>query len=316
MIIGHWVIFSLLIFLIPVGIASFANYSLKRFSISKKQLKNTYPKLFNYILFYWLCDLFYMACFNDWLIWKFVFGCLILIAVLYSLTTSFIIPKEKNNFEKVGLLQDFLVGIGLGIYLIYIIPIQEVKDVVIPMASAIFGGLLTLVGVAWTIRYTAKDKKEDAIKLNKPLLFIMNPLNIDNPDKIVNANLDFCPLEDGNESKKTMKAIFEPFFLKNGDFSYSVLRGIQIDDYYSMLEIGQAFEKNTIYKITFNANFNVNKNPKRVYLIIEDMLNNLYKIDLNFSVNDKDNSLRKIIINSGIGITKSDDNLLIQEKEK
>lgn len=315
MIIGHWIIFSLLIVLIPVGIASFALYFSKKSFLSKKEIKRAYPKLFNYILFYWLCDLFYMACFNDWLIWKFVFGCLILIAVLYSVTTSFIIPKEKNNFEKVGLLQDFLVGVGLGIYLIYIIPIQEVKDIVIPMASAIFGGLLTLVGVAWTIRYTAKDKKEDAVKLNKPLLFIVNPKNVTSPDNVVNTNLDFCPLEDGNESKKTMKASFKPFFLKNGDFSYSVLRGIQIDDYYSWIEIGQVFEKNTIYKITFNANFIINKNPKRVYLILEDMLNNLYKIDLNFSVNDEDDSLRKIIINSGISITKLDDKLPIQGKE-
>ena len=43
------------------------------------------------------------------------------------------------------------------------------KDVVLPLFAAIIGGSITLVGVAWTIRKSDKNRKEDEIKKARPL---------------------------------------------------------------------------------------------------------------------------------------------------
>ena len=69
-----------------------------------------------------------------------------------NLARTFTYPKAKTGFLRWGLLQDFIVGVGLSIYLIYIIPNTKVKEIVIPIIAAIYGGLITLVGVAWTIQ--------------------------------------------------------------------------------------------------------------------------------------------------------------------
>lgn len=50
------------------------------------------------------------------------------------------------------MLHDFVAGIAITIYLIYIIPSQSLQNIVLIIASALFGGLITLVGVAWTIK--------------------------------------------------------------------------------------------------------------------------------------------------------------------
>lgn len=66
------------------------------------------------------------------------------------------------------MLQDFLVGIGLTVYLIYLIPEKELQTIILTIVAALYGGLITLVGVAWTIKKSDKDRKEDEIKHEKP----------------------------------------------------------------------------------------------------------------------------------------------------
>ena len=56
---------------------------------------------------------------------------------------------------------DFVLGVGLSIYLIYIIPNEGLQNIIIPIVSAVYGGLLTLVGVAWTIKKSDSDRKQE-----------------------------------------------------------------------------------------------------------------------------------------------------------
>lgn len=154
----YWFAFALLAVSIPIGCVMVKAWSESKNTFSAEQIKVANVRLGKYIIFYWLLDLFYMACFNQWLVLQFVFGGIAMLIVFYNLTVAFL---SENKTNKWLLLTDFLLGIGLTVYLIYIVPNGNLQEILIPVISAVYGGLLTLVGVAWTIKSNNKDRKTD-----------------------------------------------------------------------------------------------------------------------------------------------------------
>ena len=154
----YWFVFALIALSIPIGCVTVKVWAESKNTYSTEQVKAANVSLGKYIMFYWLLDLFYMACFNQWLVLQFVFGGLAMLIVFYSLTVAFLSEIKTNKWL---LLTDFLLGIGLTVYLIYIIPNSSLQEILIPIISAVYGGLLTLVGVAWTIKSNNKDRKAD-----------------------------------------------------------------------------------------------------------------------------------------------------------
>ena len=162
----QWLIFGLIIFIVPYGLYEIKKFAMKKIIPTEEQNKIANQRFTILCLFYWLCDCFYMTFIINNLTWKFILGGLIMVIIFYNLTKAFI---NGNSQLKFGLVQDFIVGIVLTIYLIYIIPNGNLQQIVIPIVSAVYGGLLTLVGVAWTIRKSDKDRKEEEIKKAKPI---------------------------------------------------------------------------------------------------------------------------------------------------
>lgn len=173
----YWFVFALIALSIPIGCVTVKVWAESKNTYSTEQVKAANVRLGKYIMFYWLLDLFYMACFNQWLVLQFVFGGIAMLIVFYNLTIAFL---SENKTNKWLLLTDFLLGIGLTVYLIYIVPNGNLQEILIPVISAVYGGLLTLVGVAWTIKSNNKDRtadlerienerKEDERKKAKPL---------------------------------------------------------------------------------------------------------------------------------------------------
>lgn len=154
----YWFAFALIALSIPIGCVTVKAWAESKNTYSTEQVKAANVRLGKYIMFYWLLDLFYMACFNQWLVLQFVFGGVAMLIVFYSLTVAFLSEIKTNKWL---LLTDFLLGIGLTVYLIYIIPNSSLQEILIPIISAVYGGLLTLVGVAWTIKSNNKDRKAD-----------------------------------------------------------------------------------------------------------------------------------------------------------
>jgi len=72
------------------------------------------------------------------------------------------------------------------------------KDVVIPLFAAIFGGSITLVGVAWTIRKSDKNRKEDEMKKTRPLFSFHGLRGIPKLDSVIQH---IC-LSDSSEPNK------------------------------------------------------------------------------------------------------------------
>jgi len=154
----YWFAFAVIALGIPIGCVTFKAWAESKNTYTDEQVKTANIRLAKYILFYWLLDLFYMACFNQWIVWQFIFGGLAMLIVFYSLTVAFL-SEDKTN--KWLLLSDLILGIALTVYLIYIIPNVNLQSIVIPIISSLYGGLLTLVGVAWTIKSNNKERKAD-----------------------------------------------------------------------------------------------------------------------------------------------------------
>lgn len=217
---AHWILFSLLIPFIFIASIIFLAYLWKRNPPTKEQKKISSLNCLKYILFYWLLDLFYMAWFNDWIVWEFIFGGLIIVIIFYNLSAGFTSSKKRSGLENAGFIQDFIIGVGLTIYLLYIIPDPSLQEIMVPLISAIYGGLITLVGVAWTIKKSDKNKRDNEVKKAEPLFsfsMLYTEPKADDYKKLcissyeININYEceaYFVLENSNQSAFEMKSIY------------------------------------------------------------------------------------------------------------
>lgn len=234
--IWRWIIFILIFLFIPFGIAGLRLSLLKHTHVvlTPEQEKHANLQLGKFIFFYWLCDFFYMSYFNKFLVLQFIFGISIMIIVFVNLINSFISASAKNWVIKFGLIQDFIVGIFLSIYLIYIIPKAEIKEIVIPIISSIYGGLLTLVGVAWTIRWTKKESSIEHKNIIRPFIY---PCFEKIKDKTI------CNKYFGEYGEKYELILG---YIKNSDKVEFIIRSIIINGIEYPCVFGQGVSKNEI----------------------------------------------------------------------
>lgn len=267
--IGYWISFALIALLIPIGLASIKIWGEKHFKFTEEQKKNASINLFKYWIFFRLLDLFYMAFFLDNLICKFVFGCLIMVIILLSVCSSFVSSNRKTVFQKFCLLLDFIVGIGMTVYLIYLIPEKELQTIILTIVAALYGGLITLVGVAWTVKKSDKDRKEEEINRAKPC-FSFNPYP---RDGIIKGIDKFCfsSLEGETRYKREVKVQLE-----NSNKSPFILKKIFHDDKWFDLEGNTTILPSGKCLLSFAFN-----SPSNIFLSIEDMIGNKYSYALN-----------------------------------
>ena len=98
--------------------------------------------------------------------------------------------------------------------------------------------------------------------------------------------------------------ILHQILIHNADYSHVSVRGFRINEDYHIYDIGQVLPKNTIIDLRSYFKFEYTKEIKYVALILEDMLNNLYEMELNFEIH-KHSTEQVIQINSGIETKKS-----------
>lgn len=227
--IGYWISFALIAILVPIGLAGVKVWRENHFECADEQKKKACVNLSKYFIFYWLCDLFYMSCFLNNLICKFVFGGLIVVVVLMNVCFSFTAANAKTTIQKYFMLQDFLVGIGISVYLLYLIPDKELQTIAIAIVSAIYGGLITLAGVAWTIVKSDQNRLADEIKREKPC-FSFNPLY----KEILLCGFEkmCCPLLDGEKEYRCEELVQ----LENSNKSSFILKRLFHDGKWFDLE--------------------------------------------------------------------------------
>lgn len=300
----QWLIFTILLIVFPVGMIQWKQFAEKKNNFTQEQIKIAEQRMVIYTMFYWLCDFFYMTFIIDNLTWKFILGGLIMVIIFYNLSRAFINGNRIFNF---GLIQDFIVGIALTVYLIYIIPNQDLQNIIIPIVSAVYGGLLTLVGVAWTIRKSDSDRKQEEEQKAKPLVFVCDPksTSVRSEDLIrgilhsdnTNGTLKKAP---GNKTAYTLPQIL----IDNSDYSHVIIRGFRVNDDFHLYDYGQVLPKDEVIYLKSDFRFEYTDEIIYVSIILQDMLENLHELILNFSI-VKDGKDKVIKINSGIETIKT-----------
>lgn len=179
----NWLLSVFLFIVIPFSVIVCRLMAIK--ALGKKGYNKKYfvISLIKNTCFYWLLGAFHLCAIFSVLLWTFIFGGIAMVIIFYNLANAFVRQNERGNtLNKIGLLQDFIVGIILTVYLIYIIPekIEGLQTIVTAIVAALYGGLLTLVGVAWTINYTTAQKHKEELAKAKPL-FTFNYFAETNP---------------------------------------------------------------------------------------------------------------------------------------
>lgn len=206
--------------------------------VTDEEKENAAINICKYIGLFWLYDFLYMSIFNQWLICEYVFGLLSVIIIFYNLTQSFL---NQHNPIKWMMPFDLIFGVGLSVYLIYIIPDSTLQTIVTAIVSALYGGLLTLIGVAWTIRHTNEEKKENELKAIRPFVYPFNVFNDFDGKQLV--TLQFV---DESSEKAESKYIG---MIKNTDNGILILKELVVDGERFFIKHGDVLDKNGVAQI-------------------------------------------------------------------
>lgn len=266
-----WMIFIIVFIGIPLMGNSIRKYLTDIKSLSTVQQNNFKINLSKVTLLWWILDLFYMGIFMNWLTIQFVFGGLAMVVIFMNLSSTFLSSTMKFKWI---LIQDFIIGIGLTIYLIYIIPNDNLQNILIPVISGVYGGLITLVGVSWTIKETRSDVRVAKLNEIKPIFFPVSEEIKENVRQILNAP------EEGLLPGTLVTTLGQLENSSKIDFFISTLliNGIE------MFPIGSnRIKPNEIFEIchaTYPSFTEI-----RAQLVVYDIEENFYKYDILFGNN-------------------------------
>lgn len=270
--IGYWISFALLFPFILFAVPYSKIQSVKMFKIklTPEMDKVANMRVVIMILYLWLWNFFYMAMFINNMICKYIFGGLIMIIIFMDLGNAMSYPRQRNWLERWLMVQDFIVGTVLTIYLIYIIPNADVKEIVIPIVAAVYGGLLTLVGVILTIKKSDKDRKEDDLKKARPI-FAYNMLRQEPRLDIIVQKI--CVSDCTEQLQEACDVYVE---LENSYLSVFEIKRIYHDGKWICMQGNTTVLPNS--KCILNFKF-IN-NPLSLFLEIEDILGNAHYYQL------------------------------------
>ena len=292
----QWLIFALLLIIVPLAIGNLAVWIRKKNKPTKEQEKVMNINLAKYMLFYWLCDLFYMAFIIDSVICKYIFGGLIMLIIFYNLSCSVInqSSRRRHGIIRFGIIQDFVVGVGISVYLIYIISDTALQQILLAIVAAIYGGLFTLVGVAWTIKKgdadrnaelirIEKERKEEDRKLHIPYLKVVKGVQ---PLEAVNCHIK-QPLnfDDAASVAQLKDDIFysiriDNFIVKNVSSHNVLMRGMSVDGVFYKFDKQLLLEKDNVCQVQTTRNFELSfiTPIKELLIYTEDIIGNLYTV--------------------------------------
>lgn len=274
-----WVIFLFVFFVIPMALNFLRKFALIGEKKTEEQIKHSKFVWINLVVFYWLFDLFYMSFIIDSAACKYIFGGLIMIVVFCNLASVVINQTngQKNGFIKFCIIQDFFVGVGVSVYLIYIIKDIILQGIIIAVVAALYGGLFTLVGVAWTIRKGDKDRQEEERKKNVPYVALVQK-TLSSGEKLS----AYCINIEKGKANSGVYYRFSPFTIKNISNNHIFLVGIKINEKINYNSNKKLIEKGVALNVKLSHPLHIDCELNNVNLIIEDILGNKYFIQCIF----------------------------------
>ena len=261
-----WIIFVVLLLFIPVGFGYFGVLCTKKINPNEQQKKNMNVTLGKATLLFWLYDLLFMAIFNQWHVMIYIFGLLSIVIIFTNVICVFL---SENKLLNKMISFDLLVGLGLSIYLIYLLPDEQLKTIVTAVVAALYGGILTLVGVAWTIRHSDKERKEEEKKKAKPI-FTFNMV-LEEINDIGTKKVCFDVAE--NEIEYECHVVAE---LENSDHALFEVKRVFHDGKWNGVEGNTVVLPNKTVYFDFRFNDDVNN----LFLEVKDGLDNSYYYEI------------------------------------
>ncbi|MCH5151551.1 MAG: hypothetical protein J1F65_02695 [Clostridiales bacterium] len=278
----HWFVFGLIVVLIPFAFIHVRLIIQEKVPMTLQQQKNANVSTMKNILYFVLLDCFYMVSFNRWLAWTYILGIIVLARVLYVLAMVFLHEREKNIVFDVGLIAEFLIGLGITVYLIYLIPerFDNLQTIVTAVVAAVYGGLLTLIGVAWTIRQQEKIRQDEEKKKYRPVVVVTI---------VANQESKAIPLTEFPENKisytkseaLSYETYINPIIIRNTEFTPFYIYGIMVDDICVLTEIKIYIDRGGSFVISCEQQFVYTKDEiHSIALLTQDLLGNFYKIPM------------------------------------
>lgn len=290
----HWLLFGLFALIIPCGTFNFMLQGLALNDISKEKKANAARRLIIFTFYLWFVDLFYMVSFNNWLVWIYILGIILLLIAISNLIKVFL---GKTEVFKKFILGDLLIALVLTAFLIYSIPEKygSLQSIVTTIVAAVYGGMLTLTGVAWTIKRQDEIKKEEEKRKIKPYIVLTNDIyNLSDIKKFGFA----CSEGYGKIGEEKTYILSSLFQIKNVGRSACVLAYIKINgkkqnSLMQSLVVGEkalikSFHQENIVKISED-------DLSSIKIGIYDIDYNLYEYDVLFSIGMKTCSLGYVL---------------------
>ncbi len=283
----HWFTFGLIFLIIPLGIICFKTYFENKMNQTTEQQKRFNQALGIGMFKLWMADFVYMTAFNHWLIPTYILGIIFIITVFNALVKAFLGKRNINSFLNFCLAADLIIGIALTIYLIYIIPENtgNLQNIITTIIAAIYGGLLTLVGVAWTIKKTDNDRRDEERKKYRPYvtlsLFTEKDMvaceTFDSSRFIENDSVKFIPIA----GVENYEYFIPDFIIHNTNYAPFIVKGLLLNEILFEFNIHAYIEKMRYVHFTFDKKIiYTNQDISRLSLLIEDILGNEYLINL------------------------------------
>lgn len=292
----EWMIFAIVLVIVPFGVNGLKKFAFSEITPTKEQERYARNKAVLYTAFFWLCDLFGMSFIIDNIACRFAFGIMVMICIFANLAVQPVVGA-KGFLSKLGLIGDFLCGVGFSIYLIYIIPNKDLRTVVLAIVAAVYGGMMTLAGVAWTIKKGDKDRKEDLQRLENerkeeerikysPVFSVVGK-NAD-PQKRILINLSTVENINKITTNKKNKNNIElyPVLIENSSKIEFYVYGFLFDGVFYATQEKYLIKKDYGFCVYFDDDLSFTCEHKMA-ICVEDLIENKYEAELNGIVENK-----------------------------
>ena len=155
---------------------------------------------------------------------------------------------------------------------------EILKNIIIPIVSAIIGGLCTFIGVLITILHEKKKEKEEKLLINKPLFYRLD-LRQGYEHKNV---LEFCLGVENFDNKEGQ--IFG--VIKNTDNAVLIIDGVSVNGKLYKSLYGDVVDKNQVFYLYVNVSEKINKDDEIVFFV-KDIMENKYKYKVEIRYKDE-----------------------------
>lgn len=141
--------------------------------------------------------------------------------------------------------------------------------------SAIVGGGLTLLGVAWTIKKGEENRKEEERKKYLPVFNVFKGT--------FRTHIEVCCFDFLNTSEGERQYKFNDFFIENTDFSHFYIVGLKFNQQEFLRKANLFIKKNAICEFKFEEkDYYFCDEIENIYIVVEDMLGNVYNSKMGF----------------------------------